>query len=207
VVNFPTSLDSFSDPSGVGVQGLTTPTHSGHHQNHNDAIEALEAKLGIGASVAAANTVLRGTGAGASGFGAIQTADIAANAVSRIWTATVTATFPSTTALVGSGTVLMTDMSVSITTVGGPILCLFECISNNSAAGNVNVFDLFVGGILQTRRQLTAPVAGYDVYLALLWSQALAAGTYTVQANWAVTAGTATSIGNQRSLTVVELRR
>jgi hypothetical protein len=81
---FPGALDAYGDPSGGATQGSTTPTHSGHHQNHNDAIEALEAKLGIGASVAASNQVLRGTGAGATAFGQVQAADIAVGAAPQL---------------------------------------------------------------------------------------------------------------------------
>jgi len=215
---FPAALDAYADPSGVGVQGLTTPTHSGHHTNHNDAIEAIEGKLGTGVGAPpAAAAVLRRTGTGASGWGQVQTGDLtdlhvttaklALNAVTQIWAATVSATFPSTTQPIGSGTVLMTDMSVSITTLGGPVLYLFECMANNTAAGNENVFDLFRGGTLLTRRQFHAPVANYNAYLALLYTETPAAGSYTIEARWAVTAGTATSIGTQRSLTIVELRR
>lgn len=42
--------------------------HAAQHSEVNDAVEALEAKLGIGASVAASNKLLRGTGAGASAW-------------------------------------------------------------------------------------------------------------------------------------------
>jgi len=52
--NFPTSIDSFSNPSGSDVTGLTTGqstvTHSQQHANANDAIEALEAKVGVNSS-------------------------------------------------------------------------------------------------------------------------------------------------------------
>jgi hypothetical protein len=204
---YPAAADSYTRPTSGQVLGASTPAHSLQHDNAYDAIEALEAKLGTGASVAAANTVLRGTGAGASAFGLVQTGDLTANAVSQLWAATVSTTFPSTTQPIGSGAVLMPDMSVPIVTQGGTLLYLFECMSNNSAAGNVNVFDLFRGAGLLTRRQFTAGVAGYDTYCALLYAEALAAGSYTIEARWAVTAGTAVSIGNQRSLTIIELRR
>jgi hypothetical protein len=52
-----------------------------HHNDIAAAIVALQTKLGIGADVAAANEVLRGTGAGATAFGQVQAADIAAGAV------------------------------------------------------------------------------------------------------------------------------
>jgi len=66
MTNYPTSLDSLINPSS----GDTTAAvdHAAQHANVNDAVEALEAKLGIGSSVAASNKLLRGTGAGASAW-------------------------------------------------------------------------------------------------------------------------------------------
>jgi hypothetical protein len=43
--NFPTSLDSLTNPTST--DGLDNPSHSAQHANANDAIEALEAKVGI----------------------------------------------------------------------------------------------------------------------------------------------------------------
>lgn len=43
--NFPTSLDSFTDP--VAGDNLNSPDHAGQHTDKNDAIEAIEAKVGI----------------------------------------------------------------------------------------------------------------------------------------------------------------
>jgi hypothetical protein len=65
-MNYPTSLDSFVNPTTNDF--LNSPNHVQQHSDINDAVEALEAKLGIGASVAAANKLLRGTGAGASAW-------------------------------------------------------------------------------------------------------------------------------------------
>ena len=64
--NFPTSLDSLTNPSGT--DSVATVSHSGQHANANDAIEALEAKLGIGASTPVVNTIFVGTGTGTSGY-------------------------------------------------------------------------------------------------------------------------------------------
>lgn len=44
-INFPTSLDSLSNPSGGDAVGVVS--HSTQHANANDAIEALEAKVGV----------------------------------------------------------------------------------------------------------------------------------------------------------------
>ena len=46
--NFPTSLDSLSNP--VSGDTLNAPSHSLQHANSNDAIEALEAKVGVNSS-------------------------------------------------------------------------------------------------------------------------------------------------------------
>lgn len=62
--NFPTSLDSLTNPSGT--DSVATVSHSGQHSNTNDAIEVIEAKLGIGASTAVSGTVFVGDGTGTS---------------------------------------------------------------------------------------------------------------------------------------------
>jgi len=46
--NFPSSLDSLSNPSSG--DSLSSPSHSGQHADANDAIEALEAKVGVDGS-------------------------------------------------------------------------------------------------------------------------------------------------------------
>lgn len=46
--NFPTSLDSLTNPTSG--QALNSPSHSGQHTNSNDAIEALQAKVGADSS-------------------------------------------------------------------------------------------------------------------------------------------------------------
>jgi hypothetical protein len=49
--NFPTSLDAFSNPDSTTLLNAPAPlTHSLQHSNANDAIEALEAKVGVNSS-------------------------------------------------------------------------------------------------------------------------------------------------------------
>jgi hypothetical protein len=65
--NYPTSLDNFTNPSAGA--SLSSPSHSTQHGDANDAIEALEAKVGIGsspASGASAQMLLTATGSGGS---------------------------------------------------------------------------------------------------------------------------------------------
>lgn len=46
--NFPTSLDSLTNP--LSTDPLDNPSHSDQHSNVNDAVEALEAKVGVNGS-------------------------------------------------------------------------------------------------------------------------------------------------------------
>lgn len=64
MVDFPGSLDSFVDPTALNNQG--SPSHSSQHADANNAIEAVEAKLGIGATTPSSGAVLVGNGAGSS---------------------------------------------------------------------------------------------------------------------------------------------
>jgi len=54
-INFPTSLDNFTNPTSGNT--LDSPSHSQQHSDANDAIEAIEAKLGIGSSSAGSATL------------------------------------------------------------------------------------------------------------------------------------------------------
>ena len=49
-INFPTSLDNFSNPSSSDAMNNVTTPHATQHANVNDAIEALEAKVGVNSS-------------------------------------------------------------------------------------------------------------------------------------------------------------
>jgi hypothetical protein len=67
--NFPTSLDTFTNPNSGNT--LDSPSHSVQHSDINDAVEALETKLGVGNSPAAsatANQVLNISSAGTSAW-------------------------------------------------------------------------------------------------------------------------------------------
>ncbi len=49
--NFPTSLDALTNPQSTDP--LTSPSHADQHANANDAIEALQAKVGVNGSTVA----------------------------------------------------------------------------------------------------------------------------------------------------------
>jgi hypothetical protein len=67
--NFPTSVDNFTNPTAN--DSLNLPSHSAQHANANDAIEAIEVKLGIGsapASSAVSGAVLQADGSGTTTY-------------------------------------------------------------------------------------------------------------------------------------------
>lgn len=78
-MNYPTSLDnSVSLPNPTGTNTQNNPDHAGLHTSENQAIIALEGKVGTGATTPAANTLLVGTGAGTSAWQGLTSAQLAA---------------------------------------------------------------------------------------------------------------------------------
>lgn len=68
-INYPTSIDDATSlPNPNSDSSMLNPDHGELHSNANDAIKAVETKLGTGSSVAASGKLLRGTGAGISAW-------------------------------------------------------------------------------------------------------------------------------------------
>lgn len=115
---FPTSVPSYPTISAsetLGTMGAGVG-HKQTHANEETDIAALAAKLGTGASVAAANQVLRGTGAGVTAYGSIQTADIASGAVTG-------SNYAQAGSIVNITTTSYADvMTLSYTSAGGDLL-------------------------------------------------------------------------------------
>jgi hypothetical protein len=75
--SFPSSIDAFPEP--LANSPLNAPSHSGLHQDVNDAVEKIEVKLGVGdspASGASAGQVLKSSGGGSTGWSDIVVGDI-----------------------------------------------------------------------------------------------------------------------------------
>lgn len=49
-INYPTSLDNFTNPTSTDTMDSATVPHATQHANLNDAVEALEAKVGVNSS-------------------------------------------------------------------------------------------------------------------------------------------------------------
>lgn len=69
--NFPTSLDALTNPAAGDP--LNAPSHSEQHANANDAIEALEAKVGVNGSAVTSSLDYKLTNAASSNPGHVHT--------------------------------------------------------------------------------------------------------------------------------------
>jgi len=92
--NFPGDDDTAATVGGGGLPEPGTslnedpavsdhPSHSDLHENVGDAIQAVEAKIGTGASTPTTNTVLTGTASGTSGWATVSTAMIGDDQVTQ----------------------------------------------------------------------------------------------------------------------------
>ena len=175
---FPTSLDSFTNPTAASL--LTSPSHSLSHSDLNDAVEALETKVAIG------NTVLGNyiaytpsfTAGLTIGDGTVTGAYCRVNNFVHVWGRIV---FGSTTAVTGA---VNLTVPVSIdATVAGTFLGTY--------IGQIGIRD-FDGGTSYSGVVQTLGTAGFPTRVAL---QVLdSSGTYltgaalsaTVPMTWAV---------------------
>lgn len=75
--NYPVSPDDTSTlPNPTTGSNTNSPSHAALHTAENDAIKALEAKLGTGATTPAANKVLLGTGTGTTAWGQLSSSQL-----------------------------------------------------------------------------------------------------------------------------------
>jgi hypothetical protein len=79
--SFPAAYDALTNPTPTDPLASSTVPHATQHTNLNDIIEAIEAKLGLGAGGAVAGTVLKAGGIGVSTWGKVTAAELADNAV------------------------------------------------------------------------------------------------------------------------------
>lgn len=67
--NFPSSVDDGTTlPNPSATNFTNNPDHASIHSNGNDAVKAIEAKVGTGASTPTSTMLLRGTGVGTSAW-------------------------------------------------------------------------------------------------------------------------------------------
>lgn len=106
--NFPASLDALANPTATTNRddpGFQLDLVIARIQ---DILEALEAKVGIGASVPSAAGVLRRTAGSSTAWGQVATGDIVLNAATKLWYIATP-----TVSLTGPGPTLITTVTTS----------------------------------------------------------------------------------------------
>ena len=168
--NFPASLDNNTTLPNPGSGNATNnPSHAGQHDNENDAIKAIQAKVGIGASTPTAGKVFRATSTGVSGWGQL----VLSTDVAGFTSAELKALVSDET---GSGLLVFGTSPTLIT----PVIASFATAQHNhtNAAG---------GG------QLTSGAYGDNTVTAIKLGQAASVSLYKT-ANQTVVTNTITRI-------------
>ena len=199
--SFPTSLDALTNPSAT--DSVATVSHSGQHSNANDALEALEAKLGMGASTPVVNTVFVGTGTGSSSYSTYATTtsllttyatttNLLATGSTTLQNFTAqnsTTTSATTTNLYASGSATTTTIRANTGTIGS--LTVGTCTGCTSGTSNIALFEATTtsNSSFATTTNLTI---GDDV---MIWAQcvAIVSSDYPAIALYVKPSGTATS--------------
>ena len=163
-ISYPLSLDNFENPTPT-QSVATVVTHSTQHSNANDAIEALEAKVGVTSSTAVANSILNGNGAGSS-----------------IWTTFATTTSVASTNILATGSTTLQNFTfknatgTQATTTSFAIIGLSAQIPYANAGGSI--IPLTIGsGLTLSGGSLSATAVGGAIYYATTSIQNLATST------------------------------
>ena len=184
-INYPTSIDNGSSlPNPSATNDTNSPSLSSGQVLQNSAVIALETKLGINSSTASTNTVLLGTGSGASTWGTLTSSYVTAatGSGSFVFATSPTITSATLTTPTINNPTLNTDSVVGFTTSnngtvygisvsGGKIGT--AAIGNNAVlSGQLGLSNSYSGGVAS---QANAGTAGGTFYyinlggLKLLW--------------------------------------
>lgn len=233
--SFPTSVNPHPNPGPTTKRNAAGFELDGVISTLGDTSEAVQTKLGTGASAQtpAANTVLGGDGAGATSYRKVTAGDIASatitasqianNAIgtaqisdSQVTTAKLAANAATQSGFATAWSASTTSTSyvdastagVTLTTVGGVLLVwAVNCVSIGAAGGNACYLALSLDGAAEVAEVATVPTtAGFQVVNATCWRfTGVTAGSHIVKARWKVTGSTMTNFSGQ--LLVEEQKR
>jgi hypothetical protein len=137
--------------------------------------------------------------------GSITTAMLAPNAVTQLGSALGTTVNPATTS---SSFVDIPEMTRTLTTVGGPLLCLLQINLQTDTTGSGGVLALNLDGADAISWTVRFPSPGLPMPLLVMHLFGASAGSHTIKGRWAVlVSGTLTNPATARLLLVEEIRR
>jgi hypothetical protein len=172
--NYPTSADdSTSLPNPAAGNAPSSPSHSSLHSNANDAIKAIEGKLGTGASTPTANTLMRGTGTGTSSWSALTSAQLAASLTDET----------------GSGSAVF---ATTPTLVTPKVDTINEATLNNGVT--VSGLNIKSGALNTNNSVVTTNITDNSVTAAKLATNAITLGYIQITSNFTTTATSATLV-------------
>jgi hypothetical protein len=149
---FPTSTDSFSNPSGTTL--LATDDHANQHRIEGSAVVALEQKVGLSAGTPVINKILVGSGNGTSIWGTEW--DNATLGTPQINTGTINNAVVGTPAITGG--------TANAITLGTPVVDFFTSSSTALPSKALHALAPTVGTIADAASgTLTPNVAIYQV--------------------------------------------
>lgn len=173
---FPSALDDNTTlPNPSANNPTNNPSLSAGQTNQNDSIKAIEKKLGTGSSTAAANQVLRGTGAGTTAFGALNLAT------------DVTGALPVASGGTGSTTQNFVDLTTNQTVNGTKVMTGLQ--DKGSQLFNVKAYGAKVDGTTNDNAALTAAISA---------AQTAGGGVVFIPAGTMVTTGSFSMPSNVR---------
>jgi hypothetical protein len=137
--------------------------------------------------------------------GTVDYTDLAQNSAVNFNTAYPSSSGPSTTS---TTPVQMPEMSLVLTTLGRPVVVMFNGTFYNTTPGNLVSVHAFVNGVdAGMGRWLSSPGASYYATLTFFYVFAPGAGTHTLQMYWSTSGGTLVAYSSWRMMIAMEMRR
>jgi hypothetical protein len=138
--NYPASADNGTTlPNPTSSSTQASPDHASLHSNANDAIKALEAKVGTGASTPVVSTLLFGTGTGTSAWTQLTSAQLAATLSDE--TGTGSAVFATTPTLVTPKIDTINESTPGNGTTVGGVNIKSGALNTNNSVVTTNITD------------------------------------------------------------------
>lgn len=172
--NYPGALDTLSNPSASSA--TNSPSHAAQHADANDAIEAIEAKLGTGATTPTANKLLFGTGTGTTAWQGLTSAQLLA--ILSDETGTGSAVFATTPTLVTPkvDTINESTPTNGVTIDGLNIKDSALNTNNSVVTSNITALNVTTAKIAANAVDYTKVAAGFLVQVVSTQTSAMTTG-------------------------------